>query len=250
MRLALPLSPLDKYLLCSAIDQGESVLKNWFKWKKQGDFNHINTASYRLLPMVYQNLLQHHIKDELTNYLKGTYKRAWLENQLLFQQILPIEKAFEAHNIAYCWLGEAALSKGLYGIECIRPIAHIVFGVSKSDRSKACSILNKLNWERAKFFQIRNLVEQTAMFKNNNLSVQLKWNLPQPMQLERNSKVLDIASQFTYLLKTRSSYRTINQLVVLADLFRLTQLYPDHPHQKNRTIQYLNTLSSQVLSID
>jgi len=244
------ISPQDKHLLYAAICQGDISLENWVRWKKIGNIADLNTAAYRLLPMVYQNLLAHHFEDELTKILKGVYKRAWVENQVLFQTILPIEKAFEEHNIDYCWLGEAAMSKGLYGTEWIRPIAYVVFYISKVDRSKAFFVLKELNWKRAKLFQIRSILQQTDVYKFKSFSFQLKWNLPQSSQLVWNSKVLDTASQLTYLLKTKSSYRTINQLVLLADLFHLTQLDADHPYQKNRTIQYLNMINSQAISID
>jgi hypothetical protein len=49
----------------------------------------LDTISYRLLPLVYQNLVGQSAAAPLMSKLKGIYRRTWLENQLCLQQIVP-----------------------------------------------------------------------------------------------------------------------------------------------------------------
>jgi len=72
-------------LLQAALLSGNDMLSAWKKWKEEVDFeNEVEHASFRLLPLLYQNLHRHKIDDPLIDRLKGIYRKAWSNNHLLF----------------------------------------------------------------------------------------------------------------------------------------------------------------------
>ncbi|HSR18731.1 MAG TPA: hypothetical protein VLM39_11630, partial [Ignavibacteriaceae bacterium] len=70
-------------LLKASLFEGDKFIYAWEKWKSCVNFEQIDPGSYRLLPLLYQNLVKHEIKDPLTERLKGIYRRTWFENQIL-----------------------------------------------------------------------------------------------------------------------------------------------------------------------
>ena len=102
-------------LLQSALGNNEVALPAWERWKRVALFDKLDVGSRRLLPLVYHNLQRCEFKDEFTVKLKNEHRRAFRDNQLLFNKSEQILSTFHHAGIQTLILKGAALSI-LYGV--------------------------------------------------------------------------------------------------------------------------------------
>lgn len=77
-------------LLRAAFSSDISAQRAWEKWTSLIDFDLVDPASYKLLPLVSRNPALRHIKDPLFEKCKGIYRKTWLTNHLMWQKTRPI----------------------------------------------------------------------------------------------------------------------------------------------------------------
>ena len=73
-------------LLRATVLDGEKALTAWKQWTDEVDFEDLDPGSIRLLPETYTNLVKLGASHEYMARMKGTKRKTWLENQLLFRQ--------------------------------------------------------------------------------------------------------------------------------------------------------------------
>jgi hypothetical protein len=83
-------------LLRAGLFSGHFSLDAWQKWKEGIDFDKIDYASYKLLPLVARNESLRFLQDPVFDKCKGVYRRNWVENQLSWNKLLPVLEAL--HN--------------------------------------------------------------------------------------------------------------------------------------------------------
>jgi len=66
----------------------EQAPESFRRWRAGVDLQTLDEASVQLLPLVYQRLLGLELHDPEMSRLRGTYRRTWLQNQLLLQKSL------------------------------------------------------------------------------------------------------------------------------------------------------------------
>ena len=81
-------NPQQELLLRAALLEGEAALSAWQQWQAEADLDHLDYGSFRLLPLLYQNLQRHQIKHPWLPTLKGIHRRTWYQNQLRLQSLL------------------------------------------------------------------------------------------------------------------------------------------------------------------
>lgn len=140
------LTAQQKLLLKAALLQGEEAVRSWQQWIAQVDIEKIETDSYRLLPLVYRNLSEHGVVD-LPARLKGVYRRTWLENQVVVQQLTTILQEFQNANVEVVLLKDAALSIFDYPDFGLRTIHNFNLLVRPNRALTAIQLLEKIGWK-------------------------------------------------------------------------------------------------------
>jgi uronate dehydrogenase len=88
-------------LLKAVLQSGDAAINNWQAWLDAIDIENtqLDTFSYRLLPLVYENFTSMKISHSMLKRLKGVYRRSWLDNQFLLQKTLPLLNKIQAAGI-------------------------------------------------------------------------------------------------------------------------------------------------------
>jgi hypothetical protein len=133
-------------LLKASLFEGDKFIYAWEKWKSCVNFEQIDPGSYRLLPLLYQNLVKHKIKDPLTERLKGIYRRTWFENQILSRQAIKLLELFYSEGIKTIILKGFALIHFYYKDYGLRPMSDFDILVPTNQAVEAVNFIRKLGW--------------------------------------------------------------------------------------------------------
>lgn len=129
-------------LLKSALFERDDAVSYWKKWTSTVDFEEeVDHGSYRLLPLVYENLYKDGYQDQLSGRLKGIYKRSWMENQQIFHHASEILKLFSASDIPAIVMKGIPLSLVVYQNVATRPMSDADILVPHVKSGKAVQIL-------------------------------------------------------------------------------------------------------------
>lgn len=137
-------------LLQSALGDDESAVSDWERWKAAASFDEIDAGSRRLLPLVYHNLQRFEYKDEFTAKLRNEHRRAFRDNQLLFEKTGRILSTFHRAGIETLILKGAALSVLYYNSAALRPMSDIDLLIRSEDVPKAIELLCAGGWRVTK----------------------------------------------------------------------------------------------------
>lgn len=135
-----------EYLLRAALWRGEEALESWHAWKAQADMDRLDTASDRLLPLVYRNLRNHHARDPAVEQLRAHYLRTWYANQLSFDALAQVAAAFERAGIRTMLLKGAALTLSYYRDYGVRPMDDCDAMIPGERVAVAAQLLEDLGW--------------------------------------------------------------------------------------------------------
>jgi hypothetical protein len=108
----------------------------WSEWAAGPAMDNLDEGSYRLLPLVYRNLKAQRIQHRLMGTLKGLYRRAWCENQLLFHRTVGVLESLRKAGIPTLLLKGAALALEYYKDLGARPMSDLDFWCRR--RSRGC----------------------------------------------------------------------------------------------------------------
>jgi hypothetical protein len=134
-------------LLRASLLKGRDAIQAWEQWTKLVDINNIDYGSQRLLPLLYQNLLDHEVQTPLMARYKGVYRRFWLSNQLLFNRVKPVLSALYDAGIQTLLFKGAGLIFGCDLNYALRPMDDIDFLVPKEVTQIAINIIRELGWQ-------------------------------------------------------------------------------------------------------
>jgi Uncharacterised nucleotidyltransferase len=134
-------------LLKAALFSGNDAISAWEKWKKNVDFDSIDPGSYRLLPLLYHNLIKLKINDALMNRLKGIYRRTWYENQIRLNRMVMLLELFQNSGIKTIVLKGIALIHLFYKDYGLRPMSDLDIFVPTKHAAETIVLLKKLGWE-------------------------------------------------------------------------------------------------------
>lgn len=142
---ALP-TPEQELLLRTALLPGDDALDGFRAWRARTDFNNLDAGSYRLLPLLYRNLLKHGSTDPLLPKLRGVYRQTWYKNQLEFHNFAALLGSFGDAGIATLLLKGPALVLQYYKDYGLRPMDDFDVLVHLQDAPAAMHILQSLRW--------------------------------------------------------------------------------------------------------
>ncbi|RPI71217.1 MAG: hypothetical protein EHM47_10720 [Ignavibacteriales bacterium] len=138
-------------LLKAILLHGNDAIAAWKEWKGIIDFDKIDPGSYRLLPLLYNNLIKNEVKDKKLDMLKGIYRRTWFENQILSYQVVKILDIFNNSGIKTLVLKGIALINIYYRDYGLRPMSDIDILIPTEKAADAFIILKKLGWSASEY---------------------------------------------------------------------------------------------------
>jgi len=135
-------------LLKASLFRGNSALHAWQEWKKSINIeDEIDNGSFRLLPLLFQNLRAYKVSDPLMERLKGVYRQTWYKNQKLFHDTGKILKQLHKTGVNTLIMKGGALSILTYQDLGVRPMADVDVMVPFSQIILATNTLKQLGWE-------------------------------------------------------------------------------------------------------
>jgi hypothetical protein len=133
-------------LLKAALLSGQKANGAWREWKSSADIERVDTASFRLLPLLYANLRAERIQDPLMDKLKGVYRQVWYKNRLFFHHMAALLRSLHDAGIETLVLKGAPLVVSFYRNYGVRPMTDFDVLVPTRQASAAVHLLQSLGW--------------------------------------------------------------------------------------------------------
>jgi hypothetical protein len=167
-------------LLRAALLKGQGAIEAWKEWKSSVDIEALDSASHRMLPLLYRNLQTHGIEDPSMAKYKGVYRQTWYKNQMLFHGIASLLLSFHNAGIRTMVLKGAALTMLHYRDYGLRPMNDFDVLVYQDQALSAVNLLQGLGWTPMDFTPTGKYISASYShgFKNNNgQEFDLHWHL-------------------------------------------------------------------------
>lgn len=136
----------DRTLLHACLDEPVAAVEAWKRWRALVDFNDIEAAEQRLLPLAYAHLGDTIRDDPVFGRAGGLYRRAWTRNQILFSRSTPALEALGEAGIPTMLLKGAPLSILHFQSPGERPMADVDILVPPSKAELALDVLLGTGW--------------------------------------------------------------------------------------------------------
>ncbi len=139
-------SPQQELLLRAALWQGDAARAAWKTWYAQTQLAPIDQGSYRLLPLVYLNLLAAGNAHPARAELKKIYHHTWYHSQIRLRRGAAVLRALHQQHIPTLLLKACALIPLYYHDAGARPFSDLDILVPSSHLRLALEILNREGW--------------------------------------------------------------------------------------------------------
>ena len=145
-------TPGQALLLRAALLPREAASRAWDEWKAVHDLVEcrLDRGSFRLLPLVYRNLVAQGVEDPLLPRLKGIYRYWWCSNQHLLYRAAAVIRGLEEAGIRTLVLKGAATSTLFYRDAGARPMGDVDILVPLAQASGAVQHLGRHGWRPTK----------------------------------------------------------------------------------------------------
>jgi len=142
-------STQQELVLKAALGDEHEAIAAFEAWRKDIDLDgEFDRGTFRLLPLLYQNLQRLALRDPLMGRLKGIYRMAWYENHQLFHRTLPVVARLAAEGIPTLLVKGVPLVVGYYRNHAVRPMADLDLVVRTAHVRKSINILEGAGWKR------------------------------------------------------------------------------------------------------
>lgn len=135
-----------RQLLRAVLGDDTQALAAWCEWRETQDIDAIDSASFRLLPLIYLRLKVLAPDDPLLARLQVVYRHTWFKNQLLVNQAQQAVGALETAGIDTMLLKGGALSITRYADPGARHMNDIDLMVRSVDFEPAMALLLANHW--------------------------------------------------------------------------------------------------------
>jgi hypothetical protein len=136
-----------RLLLEAALLKDDRAIAAFQSWRHSVQLDaEFSRGSYRLLPLVYENMRRLGVDDPLMGRLKGVYKRIWYETHQLFHRAKPVVQGLAAAGIDVMLCKGAPLALSYYRHLAERPMSDIDLSVPRHALPDAVGVLRDLGW--------------------------------------------------------------------------------------------------------
>lgn len=136
-------------VLQAALGTGAAAIEAFRTWRQGIDLEaEFDRGSFRLMPLLYQNLQRLGLRDPLLPRLKGIYRMAWYENHVLLHRTRPVVARLAEEEIPTLLVKGLPLILAYYRNHAVRPMADLDVVVQPADARRAIGILEASGWKR------------------------------------------------------------------------------------------------------
>jgi len=139
-------TPEQLLVLHAALDEPGAAGAAWERWHAAVELDEVDHGSAGLLPLVYRNLGPGAFDAEVAGRLRGFYRRAWSQNQLLFRRVAEAIGALEAAGIETLVTKGVSLALLSYGDVGARPMDDADVLVPIARTREAIEVLTAAGW--------------------------------------------------------------------------------------------------------
>jgi hypothetical protein len=178
-----------RLLLQASLLQKEPALKAWREWQSMTDVDAIDVGSFRLLPLLYQQLLRFGVDEPAMQKYKGIYRFTWSKNQRLLFHLTPLLRDLNEAGISCTILKGGALIPLYYQDLGLRPMQDFDLLIPRARALQAIQMLLMKGWLpqdwkpgfAAKLEEIREIFfsikHAHGFVLNGQVELDLHWNL-------------------------------------------------------------------------
>ena len=167
-------------LLKAAVLHGETAISAWKEWISSVDIERLDWGSYRLIPLLYQNLSELGVDDPIMKRLKGVYRYTWCKNQVLFGAMSRFLPSFSEAGINTMVLKGPALVLLHYGDYGLRPMDDFDILVPTERATDAINLLKEHGFVPVKEKSPETILPKrhSTPFRNSSqLNLDLHWHI-------------------------------------------------------------------------
>lgn len=139
-------APPQRQLLEAVLAPQARALDAWRQWRAAVDIDAVESASFRLLPLVYLRLKDLDPADPLLPRLRVIYRHTWFKNQLLFDRARQVLQRLGDAGISAMLLKGGAMALGHYRDPGARYMYDLDILVPPGDFSHAAQLLLAAGW--------------------------------------------------------------------------------------------------------
>ena len=166
-------------LLKASLLKGSEMQAAYQSWRGGVDFEmEVESASIRLLPLLYNNIKQAEIEDSILARLKGIYRKRWSESNMFFYKIASVLQLLSSKEIRLIVLKGVPLAIQYYKNITLRPMADMDLLVLKEQREIAIDVLIENGFtikEQAPLKFLLHAFRSVTMVKDE-LEIDLHWS--------------------------------------------------------------------------
>ena len=167
-------------LLRAALPGRSDSREAWAEWRSRHDLveTHLDRGSFRLLPLLYRNLVALGHDDPDLPRLKGIYRYWWCSNQRLLYQAAGIVRDLAAAGVPCIVLKGAAAANLHYRDSGVRPMGDIDLLVPLHMAAYAVAHLEKCGW-RSNRKHVKDLIryQHSVTLEKDGAAVDLHWQV-------------------------------------------------------------------------
>jgi len=137
-------TPRQELLLHAALDRGPAAVAAWHAWRVGS--GPLDAGSQRLLPLVYRNLSRQGLREPAMDELKGAYRQAWSQNQMLLHHATGVLTTLQEAGMETLILKGAALVAAYYKDLGVRPMQDVDILIPAGQAAAALRLLQARGW--------------------------------------------------------------------------------------------------------
>jgi hypothetical protein len=144
---AWPAGPHRQLLRATLHPDPATARAAWQEWRRAQDFDRIDYASMRLVPLLLARIKELGIVDDDAGRYRGIHRRAWVHSQQVLHRLRSVIEGLEAAGIPTLVLKGAALGTTVYGDTGLRPICDADVLVPHRDAVPAIEWFVRRGWK-------------------------------------------------------------------------------------------------------
>lgn len=134
------------WLLRAATLPGPNAVEAFERWITRVDVAALDRGSYRLLPLLWHNLIDHDVRHPVMPLLKGVYRHTWFGNQVRLGKLRAVSDALADAGVPLLALKGVALAHGVYQNPGLRPMDDLDVLVHPADVGRSLQALRDHGW--------------------------------------------------------------------------------------------------------